>query len=117
MASCTATLPGPPPPPSDVTYAWVKFNAENLRESGASGTADRRTGRQVTVDDPVRVASISKLIVALGVMRLVDQGRVSLDEDVSNYLGWELRNPAFPGTPITLRMLLSHRSSLDDALA
>lgn len=66
------------------------------------------------MDDPVRIASISKLVVALGVMRLVEQGRVSLDENVSVRLGWTLRNPAFPQTPITLRMLLSHTSSIKD---
>jgi CubicO group peptidase (beta-lactamase class C family) len=68
----------------------------------------------LTVDDPVRVASISKLVVALGVMRLAEQGKVDLDRDVSEYLGWRLRNPAFPDVPITLRLLLSHRSSLRD---
>jgi CubicO group peptidase (beta-lactamase class C family) len=86
-----------------------------MRSTGASGLADRQAGRALTIDDPVRVASISKLIVTLGVMRLVEQGRLSLDEDVSSYLGWQLRNPAFPDRPITLRLLLSHRSSLQDA--
>jgi CubicO group peptidase (beta-lactamase class C family) len=98
-----------------VSYAWVAFDGSGVRASGASGMADRQPGRALTIDDPVRVASISKLIVALGVMRLVEQGRLSLDEDVSSYLGWQLRNPAFPDAPITLRLLLSHRSSLQDA--
>jgi CubicO group peptidase (beta-lactamase class C family) len=70
----------------------------------------------VTIDDPVRVASVSKLVVALGVMRLVEQGRLDLDEDVSARLGWALRNPSFPDTAITLRMLLSHRSSVTDGI-
>jgi CubicO group peptidase (beta-lactamase class C family) len=64
----------------------------------------------------VRIASISKLAAALGVMRLVEQGRLDLDRDVSDYLGWSLRNPAFPDRPITLRLLLSHRSSLRDGI-
>ena len=49
-------------------------------------------------------------------MRLVEQGRLDLDRDVSDYLGWSLRNPAFPDRPITLRLLLSHRSSLRDGV-
>src|SRR6185295_2931344 len=44
------------------------------------------------------------------------QGRLDLDRDVSDYLGWRLRNPAFPDKPITLRLLLSHRSSLRDGV-
>lgn len=96
------------------SYAWVSFDAAGERARGAAGIADRTTGRRLTIDDPARVASVSKLVVALGVMRLVEQGRLDLDADVSGHLGWRLRNPAFPDVPITLRLLLSHRSSLTD---
>jgi CubicO group peptidase (beta-lactamase class C family) len=78
--------------------------------------ADLATGRPMTVDDPARIASISKLVVAIGVMRLVEAGKLDLDADVSKVLGRKLRNPAFPSAPITLRLLLSHRSSLTDTL-
>ena len=61
-----------------------------------------------------RVASISKLVTAIGVMRLVDAGRLDLDADISRYLGFKVRNPNFPKVPITSRMLLSHTSSLRD---
>lgn len=61
-----------------------------------------------------RVASISKLVVTVGVLRLLEAGRVSLDEDVSAAIGWHLRHPQFPERPITLRLLLSHRSGLSD---
>jgi CubicO group peptidase (beta-lactamase class C family) len=61
-----------------------------------------------------RVASITKLVTALGVMRLVEEGKLDLDEDISKYLGTSVRNPHFPAVPITLRMLLSHTSSLRD---
>jgi len=97
-----------------LSYAWTTFDAAQVRDGGASGLADRATGRRVTVDDPVRIASVSKLIVALGVMRLAEEGRVDLDADVSRQLGWELRNPAHAAVPITLRMLLSHTSSVRD---
>ncbi|MFN5821169.1 MAG: serine hydrolase domain-containing protein, partial [Novosphingobium sp.] len=92
----------------------VAFDRQTIRPVLAEGLADRTTGRAVTADSPVRIASISKLVTALGVMRLVDQGKLDLDRDVSDYLGWRLRNPAFPDRPITLAMLLSHRSSLID---
>ena len=112
-ASC-ATTRKEAPPPVHTSYAWATFDARGITRSEASGPADKATGRALTIDDPVRIASISKLVVALGVMRLVEQGRIDLDRDVSDYLGWRLRNPAFPEDPITLRLLLSHRSSLRD---
>lgn len=111
LLTACASLPEPPPAQ---TYAWVTFDRTGITASAASGFADRRTDRALTIDDPVRIASVSKLVVALAVMKLVEQGRLDLGRDVSDYLGWRLRSPAFPEQPITLRHLLSHRSSLTD---
>lgn len=61
-----------------------------------------------------RMASISKLVTTLGVMKLREQGRLDLDRDLGDYLGFPFRNPHFPDVPVTLRMLLSHTSSLRD---
>lgn len=101
-------------PPSEVAWAWARFDATAVRAMDAGGIADRRTGRKITPDDPIRVASVSKIATALTVMRLVEQGKLDLDADVSAVLGWTLRNPAFSDRPITLRMLLSHTGSLRD---
>jgi CubicO group peptidase (beta-lactamase class C family) len=111
LAAC-ATLP-PRQPPAGVQVG-IAFDRNRDIASFAEGVADPQSGRRVTVDDPVRVASISKLVVATGVMKLVEQGKLNLDGDVSRWLGWDLRNPAFPDRPITLRMLLSHTSSVRD---
>jgi CubicO group peptidase (beta-lactamase class C family) len=70
--------------------------------------------RALAPDTPIRVASISKLVVAIGVMRLVEAGKVDLDSDVSRWLGWPLRNPAFPDAAISLRQLLSHTAGIED---
>ncbi len=100
----------------------VQFDRSQIRPVIVEGAAERDVDagfpgpvwRNVTADDPVRIASISKLVTALGVMRLVDQGRIDLDRDVSDYLGYRLRHPAFPDRKITLRLLLSHQSGLID---
>lgn len=114
LAACRAAPVEQSLAPPQLTHAWVAFDAAGVRDRGASGLADRATGRTVTIDDPVRVASVSKLVVALAVLRLAEEGRVDLDADVSDRLGWTLRNPAHPGVPVTLRMLLSHTSSIQD---
>jgi CubicO group peptidase (beta-lactamase class C family) len=94
--------------------AAVAFDQAGERGAIAEGLADPSTGRLVTPDDPVRIASVSKLVVSIGVMKLVEQGALDLDMDASRYLDWPLRNPDFLDRPITLRMLLSHTSSLRD---
>jgi CubicO group peptidase (beta-lactamase class C family) len=68
----------------------------------------------VTSESRFRVASISKIFTAAGYMKLVEEGKINLDEDVSRYLGFTLRNPNYPNKPITSRMLLSHTSSIRD---
>ena len=68
----------------------------------------------VTSESRFRVASISKIFTAAGYMKLVEEGKINLDEDVSRYLGFKLRNPNYPNKPITSRMLLSHTSSIRD---
>lgn len=65
-------------------------------------------------DTLYRVASVSKLVTAIGAMQLVEQQRLDLDADVGTYLGYTLRNPNFPEAPISARMLLTHTSSLRD---
>lgn len=65
-------------------------------------------------DTLYRIASISKLMTTIGVMRLIEAGKLELDADVGQYLGFSLRNPHFPARAITLRTLLTHTSSLRD---
>lgn len=93
----------------------ITFDRDGETAAQAQGMADVAADRPITVDDPARIASISKLVTTIGVMHLVEQGKLDLDADVSKQLGWTLRNPAFPERPISLRLLLSHTSSLTDA--
>lgn len=114
--ACVATaLPSLACASETVARVRVAFDRDSVVSTQAEGMADVAAGRGVTADDPVRIASISKLVVAIGVMRLVEEGRLDLDADASPLLGWRLRHPRFPDTPITLRLLLSHQSSLTDA--
>ena len=73
-----------------------------------SASEPLRTGHKL------RVASTSKLLVAIGIMQLVDADALDLDRDASDYLGWTLRNPAYPREVITVRQILSHTSSIRD---
>lgn len=100
-----------------VAEVRVTFNSTGMLTTSATGFADIAANRRVTADDPVRVASISKPVVAIGVMRLVEAGQLALDDDVSVQLGWPLRHPGFPDRPITLRLLLSHQSGLTDTVS
>lgn len=61
-----------------------------------------------------QVASVSKVVVATAVMQLVERGDINLDIDISTYIPFSLRNPGFPDDSITTRMLLTHRSGINN---
>ena len=84
--------------------------------SGVFNTGLRDYERNLPVNDSTkfRIASISKLVMTTAMMKLYDKKLFKLDDDVSKYLGFTLRNPNYPDRPITIRMLLSHTSSIND---
>ncbi len=82
----------------------------------SKGFGLRDVTRNLPADDSTvyRIASISKMVTATALMTLNDQGWINLDADISNYLGFTLRNPNFPNDIITTRMVLSHTAGLRD---
>lgn len=78
------------------------------------GLKNIETQTPLTNGDIFRIASISKSFSATSIMQLVEAGKLSLDDDVSTLIGFTVRNPKFPDKAITLKMLMSHTSSLND---
>src|SRR5947199_5563867 len=109
LSACATVRPSPQRARAEVGIA---FDSKGEIGSFAEGIADPQSGRHVTIDDPVRVASVSKMVTAIGVMKLVDEGKLDLSSDVSRWLGWPLRNPNYPDRPINMSMLLSHTASI-----
>lgn len=81
------------------------------------GISDIEKKRQVDDSTLYRVASISKVLTALAFMQLEEKGLVSLDDDISELLGYKVQNPHSKDHTITPRMLLSHTSTLKDGNA
>lgn len=75
------------------------------------------SGRPVDRDTLFQVASLSKWVTAVGVMTLVEDGRLDLDTPVSTYLTrWSLPDGPFDEDEVTVRRLLSHTAGLTDGL-
>lgn len=79
------------------------------------GVADWESGEPATPDTLFRIASISKTFVWTAVMMLVDEGKLSLDADVNDYLT-QFRIPEGFGAPVTLNHLMTHRAGFEDTL-
>ena len=79
------------------------------------GLKDIDSNTPLTDDCLFRIASISKSFTATSIMQLAEAKKLSLDDDISDLVGFSIRNPKFPNTVITLRMVLAHRSSINDS--
>ena len=79
------------------------------------GLKDLENKKPLTDQDIFRIASISKSFSATSIMQLVEAGKIALDDDFGDLVGFKIRNPKFPDQKITLKMALSHTSSLNDS--
>ena len=93
----------------------VKNGAVVFEHAEGIATLSEHGNTPLLINHKVRIASISKFILTMAFMSLVDQGKVNLDADVSDYLNFKLRNPNYPDRKITPRSLLAHVSSIRDA--
>ena len=69
--------------------------------------------RPMRNDSLMLSASIPNTLVTVAVLQQMEQGKLALDDDINRSLPFSVRNPEWPGTPITWRMLLTHTSSLN----
>jgi len=83
--------------------------------SNSFGLKDIDTKSPLSDSDIFRIASISKSFSATSIMQLREAGKLSLDDDFSDLVGFKIRNPKFPEKVITLRMIMSHTSSINDS--
>lgn len=84
--------------------------------TGAAGLADGATGTPMRPDHRVQMGSVTKTVLAAGVLRLVTLSRLSLDQPLADILPTvAIDNPWSATHPLRLRHLLDHTSGLDDA--
>ena len=100
-------------PVMGLSVAVVKDNKIIYTQS--FGTKSRENNAPLTNDCIFRIASISKSFSATSIMQLAERKQLSIDQDVSELIGFKVRNPKFPETVITLRLMMSHLSSINDS--
>ena len=98
----------------NVSMQVVVVKDNSIVYSSSFGLKNIETSEPLSNKNLFRIASISKSFTTTSLLQLVEKGVVSLSEDVSNIAGFVIRNPKYPDIPITLEMLLSHTSSLND---
>ncbi len=92
----------------------------NFTWKGAAGMADPDAGLEMVADDQFIISSGTKMFTAVTVLKLAEQGKLNLDDPISQYLPEELvarlhiLDDQSLGETITVRQLLNHTSGLGD---
>ncbi len=97
----------------------TNLHANSLAFSILNGTEvfySKGFGEQNGTEIAYHLNSASKMFTATAILQLYEQGLIGLDDAMNDYLPYELRNPYFPDTTITIKHLLSYRSSLQGSM-
>jgi CubicO group peptidase (beta-lactamase class C family) len=81
---------------------------------GSYGELNKETGQKINDSTLFMIASCSKPITALAILKLYNDKKLDLDSDINKYLPFKITNPHNPEVSITARMLLAHTSSIKD---
>lgn len=96
--------------PGAVVYAY--YHGETFE--AAAGIANKRTGQPMPTEHPLRMASITKVYTSAIVLGLVGEGKLRLDQPISEVLPADVISKLYNGTDITVRHLLQHTSGIAD---
>jgi len=86
--------------------AMLALNGE-IVHSVAVGSADMESGRAMTTDTPVLIASMTKPVTAFAVMQLVEDGAIGLDQPLSDFV------PEFADTPVAVSAMANEDGELE----
>lgn len=94
---------------------WVAVTPEGGAVAGAAGLANADSGAPMRADHRVQVGSVAKVALAAGVLRLITEGKLSLDTPVATLLpALSFTNPWQDTDPVRVRHLLSHTAGLEN---
>lgn len=89
-------------------------NDESTLYQKGFGFSDVETKKVYTEHTIQNIASISKTLVGIALLKAQELGKLNLDDPIQKYLPFKISNPKFPQIPITVRQLATHTSSILD---
>ncbi|MGN7706594.1 serine hydrolase domain-containing protein [Chryseobacterium sp. 22543] len=95
-------------------FAVSVVNEKSTLYQKGFGFSDVKEKRLYTENTIQNIASVSKTFVGIALLKAQELGKLNLDDPVQKYLPFKVVNPHFPQTPITIRQLATHTSSILD---
>lgn len=85
-----------------------------IRYQNGFGYADIADQQPYTIHTIQSIASVSKTLVGIALLKAQETGKLHLDDPINRYLPFQVNHPDFPETPITIRHLANHTSAITD---
>lgn len=97
-----------------VGFGVAILNKDSIMFAKGFGYADKDTKSPYTIQTVQPIASISKTLLAVAVMKAQEMGKLHLNDHINDYLPFKIYNPNFPNQNITIQQLVNHTSSILD---
>ena len=95
-------------------FSCALVNQDKILFSEGFGYSNKRDNKLYTAYTIQRVASISKTLIGLALLKAQEMGKLNINEPISKYLPFNVTNPYFPEDQITIRQLATHTSTISD---
>jgi CubicO group peptidase (beta-lactamase class C family) len=97
-----------------IGFAVAIVDKDSIVYAQGFGYADKASQSTYTINTVQTVASISKTLLAVALMKAQELGKLNLDDNINDHLPFKIINPNFPNDKITIRHLANHTSSILD---
>ncbi|WP_298901761.1 serine hydrolase [uncultured Psychroserpens sp.] len=87
--------------------------SETIYQNGF-GFSDLQNNKEYNENSIQNIASISKTLIGISLLKAQELGKLNLDDSISKYLSFDITNPYYPDSPITIRQLATHTSTIID---
>ncbi len=89
-------------------------NADGIHFTKGIGFSSVENQEAYTGETITSVASVSKTVIGVALLKAQELGKLHLDDPINTYLPFVITNPKYPSIPLTLRQLATHTSSIED---
>lgn len=97
-----------------VGFSVAIVNQDGILYEKGFGYSDFKAQKEYTASNIQNIASISKTFIGIALLKAQELGKLNLDDPINKYLPFEIENPYFPSSTITIRHLVTHTSSIKD---
>lgn len=95
-------------------FGVALVNDHEILYQNGFGMANIKTHQKYDENTVQNIASVSKTLIGIAILKAQELGKLKLDDPINQYLPFKITNPFHPEIPITIRQLTTHTSSIND---